>query len=132
MDAGVSKGFGGKGVFYVFSAGNGGRSSTGDYSNLNEYANYYAVTAACATDDLGERAAYSEEGPNLWVCAPSEGDARQGITTTQNYNRYDGSTGGTSSAAAIVSGVAALVRKANANLTWRDVKLILAGFRPQE
>ena len=126
VDAGVSKGFGGKGVFYVFSAGNGGRSSTGDYSNLNEYANYYAVTAACATDDLGERAAFSEEGPNLWVCAPSEGDGRQGITTTQNYNRYDGSTGGTSSAAAIVSGVAALVRKANANLTWRDVKLILA------
>ena len=127
VDAGVSKGFGGKGVFYVFSAGNGGRSDKGDYSNLNEYANYYAVTAICATDDTGERVASSEQGPNLWVCAPSRGDGQQAITTTQNYNRYDGNTSGTSSAAAQVSGVAALVRKANANLTWRDVKLVLAG-----
>ena len=126
VDAGVSRGFGGKGVFYVFSVGNGGRNSTGDYAGLDEYANYYAVTAACATNDLGERAAYSEEGSNLWVCAPSEDDGRQGLTTTQNYNRYDGSTGGTSSAAAVVSGVAALVRKENSDLTWRDVKLILA------
>ena len=127
VDAGVSKGFGGKGVFYVFSAGNGGRSDKGDYSNLNEYANYYAVTAICATDDTGERVASSEQGPNLWICAPSRGDGQQAITATQNYNRYDGNTSGTSSAAAQVSGVAALVRKANANLTWRDVKLVLAG-----
>ena len=33
---------------------------------------------------------------------------------------------GTSSAAPIVSGVAALVREANPSLTWRDVKLVLA------
>ena len=125
VDAGVSKGFGGKGVLYVFSAGNGG-SSTGDYANLDEYANYYAVTAVCSTDNLGRRVASSEKGPNLWVCAPSRGGGRQGITTTENYNRYYGSSGGTSSAAAIVSGVAALVRKANPDLTWRDVKLILA------
>ena len=126
VDAGVAKGFGGKGVFYVFSAGNGGRSSTGAYAGLDEYANYYAVTAVCSTDDTGERVESSEKGPNLWVCAPSRGNGRPAITTTENYNRYYGSSGGTSSAAAIVSGVAALVRKANSALTWRDVKLILA------
>ena len=127
IDAGVSNGLGGKGIFYAFSGGGGAR--VGDYSNLSEFANYYAVTAVCATNDQGEKTAYSEAGPNLWVCAPSSDLTvpRQGITTTQNYNRYEGASGGNSAATAIVSGVAALVRKANPDLTWRDVKLILAG-----
>ena len=46
--------------------------------------------------------------------------------TADNRSRYRDDFGGTSSAAPIVSGVAALVRSANASLTWRDVKLILA------
>ena len=47
--------------------------------------------------------------------------------TIQNYDRYRNGVAGTSTSAALVSGVAALVRNANANLTWRDVRLILAG-----
>ena len=46
--------------------------------------------------------------------------------TTDDRNLYRNDFGGTSSAAPIVSGVAALVRGANPSLTWRDVKLILA------
>ena len=46
--------------------------------------------------------------------------------TTENSNRYRDDFGGTSSAAPAVSGVAALVRQANPDLTWRDVKLVLA------
>ena len=69
VDSGVADGFGGKGVFYVFAAGNG--ADDGDYGTLDEYANYYAVTAACAVNDLGQRTSYSESGANLWVCAPS-------------------------------------------------------------
>ena len=135
VDAGVADGFGGKGVFYVFSAGNG--HEYGDYSNLDGYANYYAVTAACAVDDLGERASYSEMGANLWVCAPSRQSGRAGIATTENrrkgesFDRYVDTFGGTSAAAPQVSGVAALVRSVDrgtkSGLGWRDVKLILAG-----
>ena len=82
-------------------------------------------------NDQGVRSYYSERGSNLWVCAPSNDDRvfkpdRQGIATTSSYSRYTGDFGGTSAAAPQVSGVAALVRKANSNLTWRDVKLILA------
>ena len=120
----VTSGYGGKGVVFVWSAGNGARM--GDYSNLDERNNFHAVTAVCAVSSDGVRTYYSEMGANLWVCAPSDGSGTPGITTTTNSNRYTKGFGGTSAAAPIVSGVVALIRKANDALTWRDVKLILA------
>ena len=130
LDAGVTRGYGGKGIFYVFSAGNDAAAWAG-YSNHDEYVNYYAVTTVCAVNDQGIRSDYSERGSNLWVCAPSSDDRgvrpdRQRVATTSSYSRYTGDFGGTSSSAPQVAGVAALVRKANEDLTWRDVKLILA------
>ena len=59
------------------------------------------------------------------ITASSSRTARESATTS-SYSRYTGDFGGTSAAAPQVSGVAALVRKANSNLTWRDVKLVLA------
>ncbi len=125
--SGTELGHGGNGVVYVFAAGNGHRD--GDYSNLDELANFYAVTAVCAVNHDGVRSSYSEMGANLWVCAPSN-DGREdtpGIMTTANYGSYTKRFGGTSSAAPAVAGVAALLRARTPDLTWRDVKLILAG-----
>ena len=122
---GVTSGYGGKGVFYAWAAGNGGDD---DYSTLDEYSNFYAVTAVCAVGHDDIRSSYSEAGSNLWVCGPSS-SGRVGqprIATTDNGHRYRGSFGGTSAATPIVSGVVALIREANSALTWRDVKLILA------
>ena len=65
---GVTTGYGGKGVFYAFAAGNGGAY---DYSTLDEFSNYYAVTAVCAVGHDDIRSRYSESGANLWVCGPS-------------------------------------------------------------
>ena len=125
VNAGVETGYDGRGVFYAFGGGNG--HLEGDNSNLNELANYYGVTAVCAVNDGDTRSYYSEMGANLWVCAPSSGglDYRR-IVTTENYDRYMDDFGGTSSATPTVSGVAALMRSANPDLTWRDLKLILA------
>ena len=129
---GVDGGFGGKGILYVFSAGNG--HLDGDYSGLNGFANYYAVTAVCAVNYADVRTSYSEMGSNLWICAPSSDNRAlpemPGITTADNSDRYRKNFGGTSASAPIVSGVAALIRAADRGteptLSWRDVKLILA------
>ena len=148
---GVTDGFDGKGIFYVWAAGNG--DSERDNSNFNGYANYYGVTAVCAVNDEGQRSAYSEKGANLWVCAPSDDSHLSagltigpftftdslrvtivdspGITTTDQDDFYRNTFGDTSAATPIVSGVAALVRSANPALTWRDVKLILAASARQ-
>lgn len=131
VETGLNTGYDGKGTFYVFSAGNG--HLLGDDSNLDEYANFYGVTAACSVQGWGARAPYSEMGANLWVCAPSNERpgvfglaGRFGIVTTEHSDNYVHDFGGTSTAAPIVSGVAALMRSVNPDLTWRDLKLILA------
>ena len=122
---GVTEGYGGKGVLYVRSGGND--AVLGANSNLSGFRNHYTATAACAVTDHGVRSHYSEQGANLWVCAPSGASyLPAAITTTDNFGRYRNTYGGTSATAAIVSGVAALLRGAYADLTWRDVKLILA------
>lgn len=129
VKGGVTFGYEGKGIFYAFAAGNG--HFLGDDSNLDELANNYAVTAVCSVHAPGNRAGYSELGANLWVCAPSNDrpgslGGTLGILTTENSDRYFQDFGGTSAATPIVAGVAALTRDANPDLTWRDIKLILA------
>ena len=141
IETGLRQGDGGRGISYIWAAGNGGDTSgANDNSNLDGYANFYGVTAVCAVNYNDVKSIYSEPGANLWVCAPSNGVSQPGITTTAEGATlhffgngsdfrpgfYRDNFGGTSAAAPIVSGVVALMRSANANLTWRDVKLILA------
>ncbi len=141
IDTGTSTGRNGSGILYTWAAGNGG--SVPDNSNYDGQANYHGVLAICAVGDDGIRAFYSERGANLWVCTPSQGRASHAITTTDRtgaagYNdgttpgdypnaNYTNTFNGTSSAAPLAAGVIALVLEANPNLTWRDLRLVLAG-----
>jgi kexin len=146
----------GKGAVYTWAAGNGSGLCSSSYvidnSNYDAQANYYQVVAVAASGDNGKQACYSEKGANLWITAPSQGQiygssAVTAVTTTDNSSTYGYNTStasnsvnysdyvdlgytdtfnGTSSTAPMIAGVASLILKANPNLTWRDVKLILA------
>lgn len=153
IDTALSTGRNGKGSVFFWAAGNGGRSLNAYYgvsnatsiytdnSNYDGQANYYGVNAICAVGNDGLRASYSEEGANLLVCAHSMGNNSVGIVTTDitssgGYNRpssgepsntnYTNSFSGTSSASPLAAGVSALVLDVNPNLSWRDMRVILA------
>lgn len=130
---GVEKGRSGKGSVYVFPGGNGGCYLVDDNrncvydenSNYDGYVNQFGVIAACAVDDNGKAPLYAEPGANLLVCGPS-GNSRSAISTTDVLNGFRRDFSGTSASTPMVSGAAALVLSARPDLTWRDVRLILA------
>ena len=144
VQTGLASGRAGHGIVYLFAAGNGGLAGPdpGDDSNLNGYANFYGVLAIGAVGDDGVKAFYSENGANVFVCAPSMGRANHAITTVDRsgglgYNDgsvatdyanldYTNTFNGTSSSTPLASGVVALVLQANPNLSWRDVRYVLA------
>ena len=131
--SGIANGRGGRGSVFVFPAGNGGcptiSADTGqcnvDNSNFDGFVNGMGVIAVCAVDDTGRHPFYGEPGANVLLCAPSSGD-RPNVTTSSIRGawRYDFS--GTSASTPMVSGVVALMLSVNPELSWRDVRLILA------
>lgn len=122
LENGTANGRGGKGVIYAWAAGNGHDKT--DRSNYDGYNNSPYTLSVGGIDDQGGMTFYSEHGANLIVSAHSNGNFRQGITTTSNAG-YTDDFGGTSSATPLVSGVIALMLQANGNLGWRDVQEIL-------
>ena len=114
---GITDGFHGKGTLYVFPT-----TSTVN-SNMSSAESFYAILPVCGVDKdgtgIGEGNNEGGYGDNLWVCAAYAGYAPYANT------RYI-KLAGLSTATASASGVAALVRGVNPELTWRDVKLILA------
>lgn len=146
VTSGLANGRNGRGAIYVFAAGDGGRAvnlaTEIDDSNLNGYANHYGVFAIGSFGSDGKRAAASEQGANLLVSAPGGSATGGGVITSDqsgsaglnsgasatdlgNVN-YTNAYGGTGAAAALASGAIALILEANPELSWRDVKLILA------
>jgi subtilisin family serine protease len=130
---------GGKGVLIVFASGNS-RASNLDYA---PEARDPSTLAVGATDSSDKRAGYSNYGPGLDLVAPG-GDTTKGILTTDRTDIKISKNGksklqilgyakgdttntftGTSAAAPVVAGVAALVLSANPNLTARQVREIL-------
>jgi serine protease len=116
----------GMGVLIVASAGNGG-------STVDEPANCPGVLAVAGLRNVGTKVGYSSFGKEVGIAAPagncvnSSGTCLRSIDTTYNtgltvpaVNSYTDQVNvnlGTSFSAPIVSGIAALMRAVNANLT---------------
>ena len=124
--SGTQNGRDGRGVIYLWAAGNG--RAEGDYSNYEGYNNAPETISVGAVNFNREQAAYSESGANVLVSAPSDADIGEPAITTTTVvanGSYTDEFGGTSSATPLVAGVAALILEANPDLGWRDVQEIL-------
>jgi Ca2+-binding RTX toxin-like protein len=120
-------GRGGLGTVVVKSAGNEGLTAYGD--GLNSSRNVITVSAV---DRQGGVTFYSNWGASIFIAAP-EASVTTDLTGPGGYNTRAGAAGdyttafgGTSGAAALVSGTAALMLEADPGLGWRDVREILA------
>ena len=129
-------------------------TSFGNTNAHSDLATPYKIVVA-ATAAHGYAASYSTPGSSIWISAPGGEDGEYEpamITTdlsgcftgysTRNITRqtefdfgyhnlnsqcnFTSRFNGTSSAAPVISGVVALMLEANPNLTWREVKHILA------
>jgi subtilisin family serine protease len=164
----ATQGRGGRGCVIVFAAGNANRPVNGTINEqgwpnnvlsgqtrwLSGFAVHPDVITVSASTSLNKKAAYSNWGNSISVCAPSN-NAPPGTwlqetgylstppEVTQNLpglgvftadrigaSGYDGgdytdSFGGTSSATPVVAGVAGLILSANPRLTAREVRVIL-------
>lgn len=123
------------GVLVVVAAGNGG--TPGQTAPVETPANCSAtvsgVVAVAGLRNVGTKVGYSSFGPEVTIAAPAgnciqtSGDCLRSIDTTTNagamgpgadtYTNEQNPNLGTSFATPIVSGIAALMRSANANLT---------------
>lgn len=127
----------GKGIPIFWAAGNGSESVSAD-----EYASNPDVMAIAACTAAEAPAPYSDYGPEIFACAPSNGGVGEpAIFTTDRsgadgYNPgsairgdaqgdYTNSFGGTSAAAPLAAGIAALVLSINPTLTAAQVRDLL-------
>lgn len=117
----VEFGRNGLGVIFTWACGNGRLVS--DRVEYDPYASDRRTIAVGGVDYWDLVSPYSEPGSSLLLVAPSN-NATIGLTTTTSValGGYTHDAGGTSSAAAIVSGVAALILEANPALNWREVQ----------
>ncbi|KAK3580093.1 hypothetical protein CHS0354_001227, partial [Potamilus streckersoni] len=115
-------GRGGKGVIYLWAAGNGG---TTDNCNADGYANSIYTVTISSVNAKGQPAWYSEVCPPALAVTYSGDRFNRYMTTTSNLDLCSWGMEGTSLSAPQAAGMVALALQANPNLTWRDVQHLI-------
>ena len=106
----------------IFYSGNTIKSYLpGSDTNTSALQTHQGIIPVCSISDDGKRTISSGKGYSTWTCAPGGSHAP---TKLDRYIMFSGPS--TSGATAVAAGAAALIRSANRDLTWRDVKIILA------
>ena len=123
---GVTEGRDGKGIIYVFAAGNE-RQLENINAHIFEKTRYTITVGAVSKKLYGWTEDYSTSGTAVFVSAPA-GNREDSINLLAigGHGTCINSGSGTSFAAPIVTGVIALMLEARPDLTWRDVQGILA------
>lgn len=119
---------------FVFAAGNGG--GLDDQCNFDGYTNSIFSLTIGAVDRKGLHPYYSEMCAAMMVVAPSSGSGDHIHTTDVGKRACTSSHGGTSAAAPLAAGVAALALQARPELSWRDLQHVLVHtavhFNPED
>ena len=128
---GIQEGRDGKGIIYVFAAGN--EFNIGEDVNMEGWLNTRFTLIIGAVGKNGYHASYSTAGAAVFVSGPG-GDLPDyfgNVMAATIGGRCVDATVGTSFAAPAVAGAIALILEVNPDLTWRDVQGILASTSQQ-
>lgn len=126
----------GKGCVILFAAGNENRPLNGIMADgrisHQGFALHPDVIAVGASNSWDMRSNYSNFGPELTLCAPSNGNPGRYVVTTDRigtpgyaFGDYTFTFGGTSSATPLAAGLAALILSVNSELSANNVKQIM-------
>ena len=129
LDEAQTLGRGGLGAIVVKAVGNGGASlspsrlagDSGDQANYDGFAQHPLIISVAAVDAAARPLASSEPGAQVLVSAFSS-QTNTPVVSTGTEALPEGS----STAAAMVSAVSALMLEAQPRLSWRDLRWILA------
>ena len=131
----ATQGRNGKGCVILFAAGNESRPLKGEKDGKishQGFALHPDVIAVAASNSLDKHSAYSNDGPEITVCAPSSGSPGRGVVTTDrrgvsgySSNDYTYTFGGTSSATPLTAGLAGLILSLDAELSSAEVRDVI-------